>query len=103
VKHASIEAKEADMGCWHGHGYGHGCGPGYDWPSPRGWYGPADERDWYADMDRRSRRRFLERADEGGSREAALEARLDDLRDELRRVEAALADLQGPASVGTPG
>jgi hypothetical protein len=46
-----MEAKEADMGCWHGHG--HGYGPGYYRPAPRGCYGPVDEYElygWYEDV-----------------------------------------------------
>ena len=90
------------MGCWHGHGSGHGCGPGYCGP-PRGWYGPVDECDRYDDVDRRLRRPFRERAGERRSGEESLEARLEDLREELRRVESALADLSRPSTGGTAG
>lgn len=78
------------MSCWHGW---HGCGPWYGPPYGRGWYGPED---WFAEPDwpmrRRSRRyRRIDRetaADE-------LEARLEELRDEVGRLEAELADLRG--------
>ncbi len=86
------------MGCWHGHGYGHGCGPGYPGPAPRGWYGPVDEGDWYEDARRPMRRRRRVRPEDREMRAASLEARLEELRDELRRVEAALDDLVKPSS-----
>ena len=91
------------MGCWHDHGYGHGhgCGPGYHWPPPRGWYGPVDEDDWYEDVNWPMRRRTRRRSVDPGAQAAALVERLEDLREELRRVEAALADLPRPAS-GAP-
>ena len=92
------------MGCWHGHGYGHGCaratGPGYYGPAPRGWYGPVDEDDWYEDVNWPLRRRGRGRPVEPEVRAATLEARLEDLREELRRVEAALADLPKRSSEG---
>lgn len=77
------------MGCWHGW---HGCGPWYASPYVRRWYGP-DEWDELEDrpMPRRSRRGWIDR-------EAAaedLEGRLEELRTELRRAEAELAELRG--------
>lgn len=79
------------MGCRHD--YYHGCGPGYYWPVPRGFY-PPDEYDWYDDVNWPLRRRHRER----GERADALEMRLDELREEMRRIETALADLRRPAS-----
>lgn len=81
------------MGCWHGHGYH--CG----WPTP-GWYGPAvDEADWLYEQDWPVRRRRYRREQPADpeSTVKSLEARLDELRDELRRVEAALGEMHGPA------
>jgi hypothetical protein len=89
-QNASTEAKEVDMGCWHG---GHGCGPWYGGPSGRSWYGPED---WYAEADWPIRRRY--RRQGRLDREMAadeLEARLAELRDEVGRVEAELAGLRG--------
>ena len=76
------------MGCWHGN---HGCGP---WHAPvygRGWYDPVDwfEEDWPVRRSSRSRRR-ADREAAGG----ALEARIDELREEVRRLEVELADLR---------
>jgi hypothetical protein len=92
---ASSEAKEADMGCWHG------CGPWYGWPPPRGWYGPPpEEAEWYEEEDwpMRRRRHRRERSSEGETSTASLEARLDELHAELRRVELALDELRRPPS-----
>lgn len=89
------------MGCWHGHGYGHGCGPGYYVPAPRGYHGPVDEYDWYEDVSWPLRHRDRERAGERESRGASLEMRLEELREEVRRLEAALADLPPSARRGT--
>jgi hypothetical protein len=97
-----MEAKEADMGCWHGHG--HGYGPGYYRPAPRGCYGPVDEYElygWYEDVNWPLRRRYGERASERGSRAASLEMQLEELREEMRRIEAALAELPRPSSGST--
>lgn len=82
------------MGCWHGHG-SH-CG----WPPPRGWYGPpVSEQEWFDEQDwpvrRRSSRR--ERPIDPESTVRSLEVRLDELREELRHVEAALGEMRGPA------
>jgi hypothetical protein len=78
------------MGCWHG------CGPVHCGPSRRGWYGPADEDGWYEDVRWPMRHQSTSPPDDRGMREAALEARLDELREDLRRVEAALAGLVRP-------
>ena len=80
------------MGCWHG------CGPYHYWPAPRGRYGPVDEEDWYEDVSWPLRRRARERPVDRDTRMATLEATLAELRDELRRVEAALADLARPST-----
>lgn len=78
------------MSC--GHGW-HGCGPWYGGPYGRGWYEPAERyegADW--PIRRRSRRdRPLERE----TAPEELEATLDELRDEVRRVEVELARLRG--------
>ena len=84
------------MGCWHGHG----CGPAYCGPAPRGWYGPVDEYEWREDADWPLRRRVRERPDDRDMRAASLEARFDELREELRRVEAALENLSRPSGGG---
>ena len=78
------------MGCWHG--CGHYCG----WPSPHGWYGPPmAESDWPEETAWPVRRRYRRGQPIDPERAAAsLEARLEELRVELRRVEAALADLR---------
>jgi hypothetical protein len=88
-----MEAKEADMGCWHGHGSW--CG----WPLPRGWYGePADEPGWFEEQGWPVRpRRYRRERPVGRETAASLETRLDELRDELGRVEAALGELRRPA------
>ena len=72
------------MGCWHG------CGPVHCGPTPRGWYGPADEDVSCQDVTRPLRRRA--RPENREMRAASLEERLDALREELRRVEAVLAE-----------
>jgi hypothetical protein len=74
------------MGCWHG------CGPVHCGPASRGWYGPADEDVAYQDVNRALRRPARARPGNREMRVASLEGRLDELRDELRRVEAALAE-----------
>jgi hypothetical protein len=78
------------MGCWHGY---HGCGPWYGGPYGPGWYEPAD---WYeeAEWPVRPRHRRYRRLDRESAAQE-LEARLDDLREELRRVEAELVSLRG--------
>lgn len=80
------------MSCWHG-----GCGSWHGWPPPRGWYGPpVDEADLYEFEERQTgrRRRRRERPMESEAATASLEARLDELQDQLRRVEAALSELR---------
>lgn len=75
------------MGCWHGVG---GCGPSYGPPrrrryEPSAWF---DELDWPA-LPRQERGRVLDREAATG-----LAARLADLRDELRQIEAELDRLE---------
>jgi len=79
------------MGCWHGW---HGCGPAYGPPYGGGWYGPPD---WYEEPEWPMRRRY--RGSARIDREQAteeLEARLEELRTEMRRMEAELIELRGP-------
>jgi hypothetical protein len=85
------------MGCWHG------CGPVHCGPAPRGWYGPIDEYEAYEDLAWAQRRRARERPDDRDVRTSSLEARLDDLHEELRRVEVMLEKLAGPSTGGGPG
>jgi len=79
------------MGCWHG------CGPVHCGPTPPGWYGPAAEDDSYQDVNWALRRRARARPGNREMRAASLEERLNELREELRRVEAALADFSQQA------
>jgi hypothetical protein len=76
------------MSC--GHGW-HGCGPWYGPPYASGWYEPAD---WYEEAGPpfRGRRRYRRFEREAPADE--LEARLADLRDEVRRVESELSELR---------
>jgi hypothetical protein len=85
------------MSC--GHGW-HGCGPWYGPPYGRGWYGTPD---WYEEeyppirgRSRRSRGRDPEAAAD------ELEERLENLRGEVRRIEAELANVSrsGQAAPG---
>jgi hypothetical protein len=89
------------MGCWHG------CGSRHGWPPPQGWYGPMRESEWYDwDEDDRPPRRRLHRREVPGDSEmtaATLEVRLEELRDELRRVEGAIASLRRGNDEATPG
>ena len=81
------------MGCWHDWHDWHGCGPSYGVPYGRGWSEPADwyeEREWPA----RRRDRRLQRLDPEMA-VGELESRLDELRDEMRRVESELTNLRG--------
>ncbi len=71
------------MGCWHGGGCVH-CGP-----AAPGCDSPAGMEDRYPDLTWPRRRRA--RPEDRGMLAASLEERLDGLREELRRVEAALA------------
>ena len=85
------------MSCWHGW---HGCGPCYGPPHGRGWYGPAD---WLEEADRPIRRRYRRypRLDREAAAEELAE-RLEELREEVHRVEAELADLREPVTEGSP-
>ena len=65
----------------------HGCGPVHCGPMPQGWYSPVGKHDWYEDVNWPLRRRARD------MRAASLDGTLDKLREELRRAEAALADL----------
>jgi len=78
------------MGCWYG------CGHCRAWPSPHGWYGPPmAEPDWPEETAWPVRPRYRRRQPIDPERAAAaLEARLEELRDELRQVEAALAEMR---------
>jgi hypothetical protein len=78
------------MSCWHG---GHGCGPWHGVPYGPGWYDPAD---WYEGANWPIRRRYRRpsRLDQETAADD-LEAKLDALRDEVRRVEAELVNLRG--------
>lgn len=86
------------MSC--GHGW-HGCGPWYGPPYGGGWYEPAE---WYqeADFPIRHRSRRYRRLDLGVAAEE-VEARLAELRDEIRRAEAELADLRGREEAAAEG
>jgi hypothetical protein len=78
------------MSC--GHGW-HGCGPWAYGPYAGPRYEPAD---WYEEADwplRGRARRY--RAMEHDAAPEALEARVDELRDEIRRLEAELVNLRG--------
>jgi hypothetical protein len=84
------------MSCWHG------CEPWHGWPPARGRYGPvAGPAEWLEDFeDEPPMRRGRHRRVRTGDRElsaVSLESRLDDLQEELRRVEAALVALRRPA------
>lgn len=98
----SSETKEVDMGCWHGW---HGCGPRYAGPyAPSGhecadWYGPAE---WEGEFDRPVRRRMRRRRPADMDASEDLQARLDELKVEIERVQAALAGLQD-SEEGSPG
>jgi hypothetical protein len=77
------------MGCWHGGS--HGCGP---------WHGPAygarwrEPVDWYEETPLEIRRRPRYRRFEREVPVDELEARLAELRNEIRRVETELSDLR---------
>jgi hypothetical protein len=80
---------EGVMGCWHGY---HGCGSWGDGPYARRWHEPVD---WYAgDAPGYWRWGRPRRADREGLTEE-LEARLDELQEELRMVSAELTRLRG--------
>ncbi len=81
------------MSCWHG---GHGCGPWHGGPYSPGCYDPAD---WYGEADWPAPRRYRRPARPDPEAAADdLQARLEALRDEVRRVEADLMDLRGGES-----
>lgn len=77
------------MGCWHGW---HGCGPWYGPPPGSGWYAP----DRWETTDRPLRGRGRRRDRESDMDE--LEARMAELREEIGRTEAELAELRGAAA-----
>ena len=85
------------MGCWHG------CGPVHCGPAPRGWYGPIEECEVYEPMGWPPRRRARERVYDRDAGTATLEVRLDEMYEELRRVETALAKLVSSPTGGGPG
>ena len=79
------------MSCWHSHG--HGC----RWPSSPGW-SDVVEPPWrwheeYEPSERRGRRSPRRRGLEPEVTRASLEARVEDLQEELQRVRVALDDL----------
>jgi hypothetical protein len=78
------------MGCWHDR---HGCGSWYPGPYGRAWYGPPD---WYEGYARPMPRRYRGQAriDRAQATEE-LEARLEELRTEMQRMEAELMELRG--------
>ncbi len=86
------------MSC--GHGW-HGCSPWCGPPYGRVRYEPVE---WYEPSEwpilRRSRR--PQRPDRGSAADV-LEARLADLRDEMRRVEAELTELRGEYEAAREG
>jgi hypothetical protein len=86
------------MGCWHG-GF-HGCGPWYGAPYGAGWYEPVD---WYEEAPAVPRRHRRYRRFERNASAEDLEARLADLRDEMRRVESDLSDLRRQSEAAADG
>lgn len=84
------------MSC--GHGW-HGCGPWYGPPNAPGWYEPAD---WYEEIPSFRRRRQYRRFERETSA-AELEARLGELRDEVRRMESELSDLRRQEAAAAEG
>lgn len=78
------------MSCWHGW---HGCGPWHAGPYWPGWREPPE---WYADPGWTAGPRYRRgRVPDRGSDVADLEARLAELREEMRRIEAELLGLRG--------
>jgi hypothetical protein len=82
------------MSCWHGW---HGCGPWYG-PPNAGWYEPTD---WYEEVPLRRGRRSRRFERETSTDE--LEARLVDLRDEMRRLESTLSELHSQEEAAAEG
>ena len=81
------------MGCWHG---ARGCGPWSGPPRWSGWYEPAD---WYDEFEWPVPPRYPRRRGPAPTPDAGdLEARLGELRDELRRVEDELGRLRDRGS-----
>jgi hypothetical protein len=78
------------VSCWHGWHDWHGCGPWSDEPYGPGWYRADDRR---LEMPRRGYGRRALRIDPEAAADD-LEARLAELRDEVRRVEADLRSLR---------
>jgi hypothetical protein len=89
-----MEAKEADMGCWHGY---HGCGPWHGGPYSPGWY---DADTWDEADVRPVRRGRPGRPVDRGPGTEELAARLEELLGEVRRVESELADLRASTATG---
>jgi hypothetical protein len=85
------------MGCWHGW---HGCGPCCGPPGGPGWYEPAD---WYEEAGPPIGRRRRYRRFERGPSADELEARLADLRGEMRRVESELSELRNQEAAAAEG
>jgi uncharacterized small protein (DUF1192 family) len=84
------------MGC--GHGW-HDCGPWHEAPYGRGWYGPAD---WYEEADWPVRRTYRGARRDRATSTGEVEAMLDELQGEIRRLEAELIALRGAKEVA-PG
>lgn len=86
------------MGCSHGWHGAHGCGPAYAGPHDRGWCDPGD---WYEAADGPIRRPRRARRSDPEVDVEDLEARLEQLRESVRRVEAELESLRGPGTAGS--
>ncbi len=84
------------MPCWHGW---HDCGRWYGPPYDPGWSGPSD---WYEEPVWSGRRRHRrDRRPDPAEVAEDLAARIEDLREELSRTEAELADLRDLEKAGT--
>jgi hypothetical protein len=88
------------MSCWHGWHGGHGCGPWYGPPYGPDPYGPAEWAPEPVPARWRGRRPGRFEGEEGTE---DLEARLADLRDTVRRMEAELAELRGQEHTAPEG